>query len=302
MGGCHKHSLASITKSLAGGLPLILALGDKRLSLDDPVSLYVPAWRDDRDRSEITVRNLVTHTSGLLNGLEDPLDTGPDWARRFWRSKDDDNPFEVALREVPLAVQPGTGFIYSSPGYAMLSWVITAAYRHTDTPDLVSLLRSRVTRPTGIPDRAWSARVSYEQNGMTLVPSWGGWKMSARAVARLGQLILERGEFETRQVLDPRFVKLAVTPATPHRSDELGPYPAPGLGFWLNHDGTFPSLPRDAVFSAGSGHTLLLIVPSQSLVVVRLGRALDKEYPNASFWVPLQDLVFRPVQMALKPI
>src|SRR5437870_3723234 len=42
-----RHGTASLAKALVGGVSLMLALQDGRLSVDDPASKYIPAWRND---------------------------------------------------------------------------------------------------------------------------------------------------------------------------------------------------------------------------------------------------------------
>src|SRR5262245_19041408 len=60
-----KHYTASMAKAIVGGLSIGVALTDRRLTLDDPVSSYVPQWKTDPRKSRITIRQLGSHTSGL---------------------------------------------------------------------------------------------------------------------------------------------------------------------------------------------------------------------------------------------
>ena len=59
------HYIASMAKSLVGGLSLMLAMDDGLINLDDRACKYIPQWRDDSLKSIITVRQLAAHTSGL---------------------------------------------------------------------------------------------------------------------------------------------------------------------------------------------------------------------------------------------
>ena len=67
------HYTASMAKALVGGVGLMVAMSDGRIRPDDPASRYVPQWRDDPKRQEITVRHLATHTSGIEDAEEDGL-------------------------------------------------------------------------------------------------------------------------------------------------------------------------------------------------------------------------------------
>ena len=105
--------------------------------------------------------------------------------------------------------------------------------------------------PLGVPDAEWS--VGYGStttvDGLPLVATWGGGSYSPDAVARVGRLLLNRGTWEGRGLLDPKVVEAALKPSgMPGHS---------GLGWWVNagHDGTrlWRSAPEDAFGGAGAG-------------------------------------------------
>lgn len=104
--------LTSVAKPITATQALILA-GEGRLDLDDPVSRYVPGAQ-----SEITIRNLVEHTSGLPASAN--ITEGP--------------PTDLGARDMvaivsraPLDWEPGTMTRYCSPGFWLLAAAITAA-------------------------------------------------------------------------------------------------------------------------------------------------------------------------------
>ena len=55
-----RHYTASMAKSLVGGMSLLMALNDGRLSADDPAWKYIPQWKQDPMKSRITIRQLAT--------------------------------------------------------------------------------------------------------------------------------------------------------------------------------------------------------------------------------------------------
>jgi hypothetical protein len=67
------HGTASLAKALVGGLGLMVAMGDGQIRPDEPASRYVPQWRNDSKRREITIRHLATHTSGIEDAEEGGL-------------------------------------------------------------------------------------------------------------------------------------------------------------------------------------------------------------------------------------
>jgi CubicO group peptidase (beta-lactamase class C family) len=304
-----RHYTASLQKSLAGGMALLVALSDGRIDLDDPVSLYIPAWRDDPLRSQITIRQLATHTSGIEDANKPGMSKKElkGWKRRFWRR--DSNPFSIVLEHARPRFPPGTQFAYSSPGFAVLGYAITASLRGAPAQDIRSLLRERIMEPIGVPRSAWSMgyKTEYELDGLRLQPIWGGGNYTARAVARIGQLMLNRGRWNGEPLVDPPLAESVVTYAgTPLPDRTLDPYhPASTVGWWTNFDAVWPTVPRDAFAAAGSGHQVLLVIPSLDLVVVRFGNYLDAklgEGRTEGFWTPIERYLFQPLMQTLTKI
>jgi hypothetical protein len=168
---------------------------------------------------------------------------------------------------------------------------------------LLALLRERVYDPIGLAPEGWSIGYgrAYELDGFKLYANWGGGAFAPRAVARLGQLMLQKGRWGRRQLLDRAWVERAVawagTPKPDRAADPAAP--ASGLCWYTNFDGVWPDVPKDAFAGAGAGHQFLLVVPSLDLVVVRNGAAL-----STPFWSVLLDRVMRPVMAAIgdKPV
>ena len=116
----------------------------------------------------------------------------------------------------------------------MLGYALTTALK--ESKDLRSLLRARVMRPIGVPDAQWS--VGYEQtfnvDGLPLIATWGGGSFTPRATARVGRLMLRKGNWEGQQLIASAAVEQttmdAGTPANGQReravlSVPLGPLP-----------------------------------------------------------------------------
>jgi CubicO group peptidase (beta-lactamase class C family) len=274
------HGTASLAKALVGGVAFMVAMGDGRIRPDDPAHLYVPRWRDDPERKAITVRHLASHTSGIEDAEADglPHDRLTGWKGDFWRRLPPPmDPFTLARDRAPVLDVPGARERYSNPGMAMLGFCVTASLRGTGDADLRSLLKHRIMGPLGVPDGEWS--VGYGStttvDGLPLVATWGGGSYSPDAVARVGRLLLRRGDWEGRELLDPTVVETTLKPSgMPGHS---------GLGWWVNRapDGSrlWRSAPEDAFGGAGAGHQFLLVVPSLGLIVVRNGERLDPTLP-----------------------
>ncbi|MCZ6795229.1 MAG: serine hydrolase [Planctomycetota bacterium] len=297
-----RHTTASLAKALVGGTTLALALGDGRLRPDDRAAKYVPAWRGEPGKSKITVRHLATHSSGIEDAESPGKSHGEltGWKGAFWKRSPD--PFSIARDRAPLIFEPGTRFAYSNPGMAMLAYAVTASLREAPQRDLRSLLRERIMKPLGVPDDEWSVGYgrTYHVDGLPLVANWGGGGYSANAVARVGRLFLRRGDWQGRQLIPRETVELVLRDAgtpTPERVPPEGPFPRSGLGWYVNSDGVWRDVPRDAFAGAGAGNQVLIVVPSLDLIVVRGGGQLEA----GNFWGGLETYLFNPVVRAIRP-
>ncbi len=298
-----RHDTASLAKSLVGGVALLVVLNDGHLHLDDPVTRYIPAWRDNPLRSRITVRHLATHTSGLEDAKEPgvPHRNLRGWKGAFWRREPD--PFRLVLEHARPRFRPGTEFEYSSTGFAALGYAITASLPHADDGGIRELLRKRVMEPLGVPGGAWSMgyQAEYEQDELRLHPVWGGGSYTSRAAARVGQWMLNQGRWNGRAMVDAQWVTAVTSYAgtpLPDRSEDPA-HPATAAAWFTNFDGVWPSVPTDAFAGAGKGHQILLVVPSLELVVVRFGSRLDRGQSRQGFWEAADAYLFQPLMDAL---
>lgn len=322
-----RHYTASLAKAIIGGLSLALAIDDGLVDPDDLVARFVPAWRDDGAhlKSKITIRHLATHTSGIEEAelsaedraaaaregvaISDQHMELPGWKGEFWRGTRDPeegNPFLAARDSTRVIFEPGSAYAYSNPGIAMLSYCITAALRGSPWPDVRSYLEERLFAPLGLGEEgeghSFGYGRTYQLDGLPLVANWGGASFTARAVARIGQMMLQDGAWQGRQLISPAVVRQVAAPAgmpVPEQERAAGnPAPGAGLGFWVNADGVWPMLPRDAFAGAGAGNQILLVVPSLDLVVVRNGSLLAGG-TNGMFWDGVVDFLIGPVMHSL---
>jgi CubicO group peptidase (beta-lactamase class C family) len=298
-----RQGTASLAKALVGGLSLLIAMNDGRIAPDDLAVKYIPAWKDDPLKARITIRQLATHTSGVEDAEQDnlPHDKLPGWKGAFWRR--DPNPFSIAVHQAPIVFAPRTSYAYSNPGMAALSYAVTASLRGSATPDIHSLLEQRIMRPLGIPDSAWSIGYgrAYETDGLNLYANWGGAAFTPRAAAKLAMLMLQRGEWAHSQLLSRPLIEQALTYAgtpLPHGPLDASA-PASGLCWWINTNGGWEGVPKDAFACAGAGHQIVLVVPSLDLVVVRNGQALDLPDRSHGYWSPAVQHLLRPVVEAI---
>ncbi len=288
-----KHYTASMAKAIVGGVSFGVAMTDGLIALDDRATQYVPQWRDDPRKSKITLRQLGSHTSGVEDAEADDLPhnklTG--WKGDFWKQPAvPRDPFTLSRDAAPIMFEPGAKIAYSNPGIAMLTYCTTAALREAPVKDIRTLLCDRVMRPLGVPDSDWSAGYgkTFMVDSLPLVGSWGGGGYTARATARVGQLMLHEGNWEDKQLLSKEAVRLITSDAgTPGNG---------AIGWWSNNSGDCAKLPKDAFWGAGAGHQIVLVVPSLDLVAVRNGEALNVPGADAKeFDKPVHRFLFEPL-------
>ena len=151
--------LASISKTFTGTAILLLQK-EGLLSVDDPVKQHIPEFPYDN----ITIRQLLNHTSGLQNYM---------WlVERFWRKSTPPRNEDVLQLFVnhrrPLNFTPGHRFEYSNTGYVFLALIIErvsgqsfAEYIHQNIFDPLEMNRSFVYdlhNTTAIENRAYGFR------------------------------------------------------------------------------------------------------------------------------------------------
>lgn len=288
-----RHELAAMAKPIVGVTALLVAMTDGQLELDTPVSRFVAGWGADPVRSKVHVRELVAHTSGLDNvsfpaGARHEL---AGWAQRYY--DDDAGRFRMAISEVPLLFAPGTAYRYSGVGYYVLAYLLGRARDDEPAEDIDSLLRYRIFEPLGIRDDAW--RLSYNRmysvDGMKLQACGSGSQFTARAVARIATLIVQRGQWNGQRLIDAAAIDELLG-----RKDRRPVSDNPG--WWVNWWSHFLSLPPDALVGWGGGDQVVLTVPSLGLVMVRTGDALGDNGQESV--ATLEERLFRPLMQAVR--
>jgi CubicO group peptidase (beta-lactamase class C family) len=162
------YRLASMTKPFTAAAILLLAQ-DKRLSLDDPVSKWLPTL--PAAASAVTVRHLLTHTSGLID-YEELI---PPAASAQVHDADVLRLLESQDRTY---FAPGTAYRYSNSGYALLALIVERA----SGEDFATFLRRRIFEPLGM-----QSSVAY-QAGVSVIPQRAyGYSASGRSWLRTDQ-------------------------------------------------------------------------------------------------------------------
>lgn len=248
----------SMTKSVVNALIGILAR-QRALSVDQsaPVAAW---WAADDPRHAINIDQLLRMASGLP---WDEYAGGWDPATRMWYLERDMAGF---AEKGMLEATPGTRWNYSNRGYMILSRVIRDAVGG-HAADVLRFAHRELFDPVGMRN----VTLEFDATGTPLGTSH--MYASARDWVRFGMLYLNDGVVAGRRILPQGWVRYSIS-----QTLDTG-Y---GAGFWINTVGTkapvggtwgMPHAPRDTFFARGYLGQYVVIVPSQRLVVVRLGVA-----------------------------
>lgn len=275
--------LASITKPMTA-TGLMRLCDRKEVALSDPVRKFIPEFHGD-GRDEMTLRHLLTHTSGL----PDMLPENDDLRKRHAPLSD----FVQGAIQTPLLFRPGTDVRYQSMGILLASEI---ARRITKRP-FEEFLRDEVFQPLAmkqtslgmggrriedtarceVPQTGWDWNSPYWRN---LGSPWGGAHAPAADVARFLRYFLKP---------DNRVLKPA-TAASMIVNQNEGLDDPRGLGFMVK-PGSFGRHCSPRAFGhSGSTGTIAWADPASGLICVVL-TTKPAAQSNRSLLHPVSDLV-----------
>jgi CubicO group peptidase (beta-lactamase class C family) len=320
--------IMSMTKPIVGAA-ILMMMEEGKLRLSDPVSRFIPEYKGlkvavETPRQagpgaareeppsfytvpatrEITIRDLLTHTSGLVSGGISASE-----AAKIDRARTDTiGTYLPKLAAVPLAFQPGTRWAYSpGAGFDALGRIVEVASGQT----FDKFLTDRIFGPLGMKDtyfvgaeeRGMRAPLVYQRSAKGLVaqpppsqrPSGtyfgggGGLVSTAEDYVRFGQMLLNGGEFEGHRLLGRWTVDLMRTVHVPDTFQGRQPGRAFGLSVQVVTD------PVAAGYSVSPGSygwigawgTHSWMDPQEKLVGLMLvqtsnpNRQVDRDYETA---------------------
>jgi CubicO group peptidase (beta-lactamase class C family) len=259
--------LASMSKPVTG-VAIMMLVEEGKVRLTDPVSRYIPELRGLKvavvqpargaaaaaqsapqfytvpaDR-EITIRDLLSHVSGLVSG---PISTAE--AAKVARKADETlADYIPRLGSVPLEFQPGSRWSYSpGAGFDTLGRVVEVV----SGQNFDQFLRQRIFNPLEMKDIGFNPTPSMESRRATIyqkrdgrlqaavnantqpTPYFsgaGGLMSSTEDYLPLGQMLVNGGQLNGKRVLSPRTVEMM---GSPHAPDSL-PGRNPGQSFGLS--------------------------------------------------------------------
>ena len=231
-----------------------ILVNQNKLSVDDPAP--VAAWSKTEKRA-ITIKNLLQQTTGL-DFVENYA--RPSSVTKMLFRKGDMAAYTASL---PLKYKPGTVFNYSSGNSNILSSVIRHVVGEKD-------YAAFPYRELFYKINAYSFLLEPDASGTYIGSSYS--YATARDFARFGLLYYNAGKWNGQQLLPINWVQQSVEASV---ADKRKHY---GYQVWLNgydeNNSTkrwYPDVPADMFFCDGYGGQDVYIIPSEKLIVVRLG-------------------------------
>ncbi|MFS8609432.1 MAG: beta-lactamase family protein [Gammaproteobacteria bacterium] len=286
--------LASMTKPVTA-VAVLMLVEEGRIRLTDPVSKYLPSFENQKvavirnpsagggyggpppeydtvpAERDITIADLLTHTSGFMSGRVGNAESQAFYARRE----------EIGLRlvdemgQMPLDFQPGSRWSYSAVGgFDVLARIVEVVSGQS----FAEFLQSRLFGPLGMkdifywPNDAQRRRLAKTYmggpNGLQPRPDpdsmsspvyfsgAGGLMGTAEAYARFAMMLANGGELDGVRILSPRAVKLMGSAVIEEGLEGLntGIHPSrpPGEGFGLGVSVVADPVARRSLVSKGS--------------------------------------------------
>ncbi|MHC4520598.1 MAG: serine hydrolase domain-containing protein, partial [Planctomycetota bacterium] len=285
-----RHELYSLSKSFTS-TAVGLAISEGKLSLVDTVLSFFP----EKGPAEPSWNLKAMRVHDLLR-----MSTG----QQTEPPRTEDAPWTETFLAHPVPFKPGTHFMYNTSGTYMLSAIVQKATGQS----VLDYLGPRLFEPLGIEDPTWE--VSPE--GITT----GGYGLSIRTedIARFGQLYLQKGKWEGKQLVPEAWVEAATARQTSNGSDPNNDWDQGyGYQFWrcrhgvYRGDGAFGQycivMPeQDAVIAITSGVRdmpgVLNLIWDKLLPAIKDGPLAPDEAARAKLERRLRGLSLRPVEGA----
>lgn len=268
------HLLASGTKSFSGVLAM-MAQEEGLLKLDEKVSDTITEWKSDARKSQITIRQILSLTSGIQSGnLGRP-------------------PAYSAAVEFDAVAEPGKVFQYGPAPFQIFGELLHRKLAPKNET-VGSYMKRKILDSLGIKVANWNS-----QNGEPNLPS--GASLTAREWLKYGIFLKNGGAWQGRQLISKKSLDECLKGSAVN--------PNYGLTFWLNRSsdgnvsiaentnerrgrlggilggdggdmgttrmskkGLGANVPPDTFMAAGAANQRLYIIPSMDLVIVRQGQ------------------------------
>src|SRR5262245_33816387 len=330
--------IMSMTKPVVG-IAVLMLMEDGKVRLNDPISKFIPEFKDLKvgvlqgtqpppppagqrgapprfytvpAEREITVKDLLTHTSGLVSG---PISNSEN-AKVALKAKESNADYIPRLGQVPLEFQPGTRWAYSAQaGFDTLVLVVERA----SGMKFDQFAAQRIFGPLGMKDTFFYPAESFNPRIATLYsknadkglvkqnnPGFmngaffsggGGIFTTAEDYLQFGQMLLNGGQLNGKRLLGPRTVEMMRSAFIPDTLQGR----ARGESFGLSVRVLTDPVQRGTALSTGSFGwsgaygTHFWVDPKEKVVAIMMTQTANAE-ARADFETAVMQAIVEPVE------
>jgi len=270
------HLLWSVSKTITGML-LGTAVKDGKVKLTDKLSTYYPLEAGGDNYNKVTLSNLLYLDAGFLWSEFYSGDVKNSSVVTMLYGKGHDDMADFAARR-PLIMQgPGFEWNYSTGTPTLTMGVLKKAYGK----DYEQMPWKNFADPLGMKTFTFERDPSGTFVGGALTFA------TPREMAKIGYLLLNRGKWEDKTILTEEFINKMLTVSPGYLSSgtiikditDDGVY---GGSLWLNRamkpgfGKPYPYSPEDMFMAIGHYGQLIIVLPTQKMIIARTG--FDKDY------------------------
>jgi CubicO group peptidase (beta-lactamase class C family) len=250
------HTLWSLSKSFTS-TAIGIAIGEGKLSVDDEVLKFFPEDAPAEPSKNLKLMRVSDLLRMVTGQQTEPVHPPGDLSKK-------------AFLAHPVPFKPGTHFLYNTNATYMLSAIVQKVTGQTT----LEYLRPRLFEPLGFKDPHWLS----SSEGI----NFGGYGLSLRTeeIARFGQLLLQKGQWQGKQLVPAEWIEAAsarqVSNGSNPKSDWDQGY---GYQFWRCRHGAFRG---DGAFGQ-----YCVVMPEQDAVLVITSGIKDMQHPLDLVWEKL---------------
>ncbi|HKC37816.1 MAG TPA: serine hydrolase [Chitinophagaceae bacterium] len=184
-----KHTLYSLSKSFTS-TAVGFAVAEKKFSVNDKVISFFPdklPGTISNNLRELKIKDLITMSAGQFPEPQGITSFNDDWVKGFLST--------------PIVNEPGSVFLYNS----LATYMLSAIVQKVTGQKVIDYLAPRLFKPLGIQG------VDWEIDPMGI--NTGGWGLRVKTedIAKFGQLYLQKGKWNGKQILPASWVEEATT-------------------------------------------------------------------------------------------
>ena len=192
------HDLRSATKSITSLLTGIALDKGYIPSINTLILDYFPssALNQNTEKQKITVKHLLTMSSGLE--CNDSLASSRGNEEKMYKKED----WVSYILNLPMVDHPGESYSYCTGGAVVLGQTI----EQSTGMEIEAFSKTFLFEPLGIKNYVWASIPNGD------VDTGGHLKMAPRDMTKIGQLVLNKGEWNGKQIIDESFLRSSFKP------------------------------------------------------------------------------------------